>query len=301
MKHVVFGLFLLCCYVVVSAQQVFKCKDDSGAIVYSQTPCSGEAIDFDLPESSVVPSNNHSNGNRNSSIYGSQSQAYSRSNQGGLSTHDRRRLSSLKSKLNAVDWKIGQLKRWSDPKKAEKLRKERSSLTSEITTIAQSINSQTPYSEKQVTNAERELDQVRATLERKKPRDNWDCAKTMCKAEFEERQELATRESTLERQIAIQRGVTPHSEPSRAGSSRQVNSYKDQENTTSAFAKPAAPINQPATTRFGTKGEAYFPTNPDGTEYLRSSGGFCRKEGPNLNCNGVIKPAVGDHGPIIDK
>lgn len=42
-----------------------------------------------------------------------------------------------------------------------------------------------------------------------------------------------------------------------------------------------------------TRGEWYFPTSPSGEQYTKPGGGICNKQGSNLNCDGVIKPASG--------
>jgi hypothetical protein len=43
-----------------------------------------------------------------------------------------------------------------------------------------------------------------------------------------------------------------------------------------------------------TRGGVYIPTSPDGSQYIPPSGaGICIRQGPNLNCDGVVKPANG--------
>lgn len=59
----------------------------------------------------------------------------------------------------------------------------------------------------------------------------------------------------------------------------------------SAAANEPAPI--PATPILSSEGGFYYPTSADGKQYLAPGGGFCQREGSNLNCAGTMKSANG--------
>lgn len=57
--------------------------------------------------------------------------------------------------------------------------------------------------------------------------------------------------------------------------------------------QPPMASQNPATPIPSNKSGVYIPTSPDGSQYIAPGGGFCNREGPNLNCSGTVKPANG--------
>jgi len=237
---------------VAHGQTIFKCSDDSGAIVFSETPCATDAEVVDITDSQGI---SNSRSYYESPIYPSTS-TYPES----PTHHQAQRNKSVDRNSS------GQSAARDEARRIAKIQKEAEREFEKV--LRRGGNTKA---------AQRAANVTLSQIDNPRGKDAQREYNRMIKKGYNSK--AAERAAN----VVLGRPSAPDSNPEQA----LVTAERTLNHPPVTPKPPAVPIPS-------TRGGFYVPTSPDGSQYIPPSGaGICNKEGPNLNCSGVVKPANG--------
>jgi hypothetical protein len=252
----VLAIPFLVLYKPAYCQVVYKCVDESGTVIYSQSSCATDAEQLYVEDSSsgMAP-------NRNGQIYEGAERAFEESHRASK-TQNRKKSVVMKGRGLGSD-------RTLDGRDKAQVKAQRE------------IERDFDKAIRNVRGTGANAARIRADLM---------AAKYKATSSGDR-----NRDRDFDRAIRNVRGTGADAERNRANlmAAKYGVEYKDFSYNKN---KPNYTTPRPRTPAFpipSNKGGMYIPTGPDGSQYISPGGGICNKEGPNLNCGGTVKPASG--------